>query len=222
MTVFYAVPAIGDAKRVWIERVMTGFYYSLSNLMSYRELLTSQPRWGMRTFLGIAGSVAVAAALVAIVVALIRRRATSDGRARAARLQILALPAAVTTLLALALATRPVGWFVIKYIPLADYVQFPWRMFLFAACTAPLCAPAGVDASCRVALALARRAALALFAIVVIAPQYGPSAPLVRVHIHSPAYLRRLETDYVTSMNEYLPKTVKRTVAALRRRRACR
>jgi len=113
----------------------------------------------------------------------------------------------------LSLVTRPVGWFVVKYVPLAGYVQFPWRMFLFAACTAPLCAPVAVDAFFPRAWARWLIAVgIAVVVIAVFAPQYGPSAPLVRVHIHSEPFLRSIETDYVTSMNEYLPKTVRRTV----------
>ncbi|MGZ3408309.1 MAG: hypothetical protein ACXVAN_17790, partial [Polyangia bacterium] len=48
--------------------------------------------------------------------------------------------------------------------------------------------------------------------VAILAPLYGPSAPLVRSHLQVQPFLRSLETDYVTSMNEYLPKTVRRTV----------
>ena len=206
MTVFYAVPAIGDARRVWIERVTTGYYHSLSNLVPIARVLTAQPRWGLRPFLGLAATFALIAAGVALGVAALRRRASP-------RLRTLAVSALVTTIVALLLSARPVGWFVIKYIPLASYVQFPWRMFLFSACTAPLAAPIAMEV-----FFVSERArwwaALIVAAVVVavFAPQYGPSAPLVRVHINTEPFLRSITTDYVTSMNEYLPKTVTRTV----------
>ena len=210
MTVFYAIPAIQDAGRVWIDRVTTGYYHSLSNLVPIGKVLLAEPRWGMRTFLGLAGLLAVAAGAAAVIYGL-RARARLGVAARQVR--ILALPALAVTLFALALATKPVGWFVIKYVPLAKYVQFPWRMFLFAACTAPLCAPMAVDAffpSARGRWAVAAGVVVAVVAA--CAPQYGPSSPLVRIHVHAPPFLRSIETDYVTSMNEYLPKTVRRTV----------
>jgi len=51
---------------------------------------------------------------------------------------------------------------------------------------------------------------LAIMAALV--PQYGPQGPLVRSRLDVQSFLRSLDVDYVTSMNEYLPKTVKRTV----------
>ncbi|HXU72425.1 MAG TPA: hypothetical protein VN947_24050 [Polyangia bacterium] len=208
LTVGYAVPAIGDAKRVWMERVMTGFYYALSNFIAIDKVLTTTPRWGMRWFVGIAASAAVVAGLAAVIA---RRPRGQSLRQPSARL--LALLGASGVLLALALATKPIGRPVVKYVPLAEYVQFPWRMFLFAGCLAPLCAPAAVDgflAAPRARWLAAAGVVLALFALVL--PEYGPQAPLVRSRLDPQAFLRSLETDYVTSMNEYLPKTVRRTV----------
>lgn len=210
LTVFYAVPAIGDANRVWITRVMIGYYDSLRNLVPFHKLLFPTPKWGMRTFLGLPATLAVLSAIAALIYSSVRgRRATVPAPPNDARR--LALPALSATLLALALATWPIGWFVIKYVPLAEYVQFPWRMFLFAACTAPLCAPFAVDTF----LATPRSrwlAALAVTGVIMAAtvPEYGPEKPLVRVHINTQPYLRSINTDYVTSMNEYLPKTVAR------------
>jgi hypothetical protein len=210
LTVFYAVPAIGDANRVWIMRVMIGYYDSLRNLVPFEKLLFPTPKWGMRTFLGLPATLALVAGVAAMIYASTARRRAIVPVVESRRL---ALPALCATLLALALATRPLGWFVIKFVPLAGYVQFPWRMFLFAACTAPLCAPIAVDtffttARSRWLLACVVTGLVMAFAV----PQYGPEKPLVRVHINTQPYLRSINTDYVTSMNEYLPKTVARTV----------
>ncbi len=208
LTVGYAVPAIGDAKRVWMERVMTGYYYALANFVEVGKVLTTTPRWGMRWFVGIAGTAAIVAGLAAVIA---RRPRGQSLRAPTARL--LALLGAAGVLLALLLATKPVGRPFVKYVPLANYVQFPWRMFIFAGCLAPLCAPAAVDgflASARARWIAAAAVVAALFVLVV--PVYGPQAPLVRSRLHVQEFLRGLETDYVTSMNEYLPRTVKRTV----------
>jgi hypothetical protein len=208
LTVSYAVPAIGDAKRVWMERVMTGFYYALGNFIDLRKVLWTEPRWGMRWFVGVAGTLAVAGGLAAV----IARRPRGDSLRRPGA-RLLALCGAAGVLLALALATRPLGRPFVRYVPLANYVQFPWRMFLFAGCLAPLCAPAAVDGF----LASTRGRWLAAAAVIVavmgvLVPQYGPSAPLVRSRLDVQPFLRSLDTDYVTSMNEYLPKTVRRTV----------
>ncbi|MCU1278167.1 MAG: rane protein of unknown function [bacterium] len=212
LTVGYAVPAIGDAKRVWMERVMTGFYFSLANFIDVKKVLWTEPRWGMRWYVGIAGTLSVAAGLIAILAR--RPRGQSLGRPSA---RLLALLGASGVLLALALATRPNGRPVVRYVPLANYVQFPWRMFLFAGCLAPLCAPAFVDGFLPSSFRGVRARWLAAGAIIVavvaiLAPLYGPQAPLVRSHLQVQPFLRSLETDYVTSMNEYLPKTVRRTV----------
>ncbi|MGZ3426703.1 MAG: glycosyltransferase family 39 protein, partial [Polyangia bacterium] len=209
LTVGYAVPAIGDAKRVWMERVMTGFYFSLANFIDVKKVLWTEPRWGMRWYVGIAGTLAVVAGLAAI----IARRPRGQSLLRRPSARLLALLAASGVLLALTLATRPIGRPFVRYVPLANYVQFPWRMFIFAGCLAPLCAPAAVDgffASQRARWLAATAAIVAVVAI--LAPLYGPSAPLVRSHLQVQPFLRSLETDYVTSMNEYLPKTVRRTV----------
>ena len=210
LTVSYAVPAIGDAKRVWMERVMTGYYYALGNFVPATKVLWTEPRWGMRTFVGVASTLAVAAGLLAVVA---RRPVGERLRGRHPGARLLALLGASGVVLALLLATKPIGSAVVRNVPLANYVQFPWRMFLFAACLAPLCAPAGVDGFLAGSGARWLGAGAAIVAtIALLAPQYGPSAPLVRSHLDVQRFLRGLDTDYVTSMNEYLPKTVRRTV----------
>src|SRR5205823_567480 len=90
---------------------------------------------------------------------------------------------------------------------------FPWRLLLFAASLAPLCVPAALDGFLRSARARWFVAASASAMLVLtLAPIYGPPAPLVRSRLDFETFLRRLDIDYVTSMNEYLPKTVKRAV----------
>lgn len=209
LTVFYAVPAIGDAKRVWIERVMTGYYFPLRNFVPFSTVLWTQPKWGMRTFVGFAQTMTVLAGVAAVIRT---RRAGPPLRGKPSA-RLLAVLAASGVLLALLLTTKPLGRPFVLYVPLANYVQFPWRMFLFAACLAPLCAPAAVDGWLRTPRRRWVVSAAAIVATVaVLAPQYGPPAPLVRSHLDVRRFLRSIDTDYVTSMNEYLPKTVRRTV----------
>lgn len=209
LTVGYAVPAIGDAKRVWMERVMTGYYYALGNFVPWQKVLFTEPRWGMRTFVGVAGTIALVAGLAAV----IARRPRGDELRGKPGVRLLALCAGSGVILALALATKPLGRPVVRWVPLANYVQFPWRMFLFAGCLAPLCAPAAVDGFLRSTRArwIASLGCIAAIMIVLV-PQYGPQGPLVRSRLDVQKFLRSLDIDYVTSMNEYLPKTVKRTV----------
>ena len=208
LTVGYAVPAIGDAQRVWMVRVMVGYYYPLGHFIDLGKVLIAPPKWGHQWYVGVPGTLALVAGIVAVVA---RRPRGQSLRQPSARL--LALLSASGVILALALASKPIGWPVVKYVPLANYVQFPWRMFTFAGCLAPLCAPAAVDGF--LSSPRARWIAAAIASVVVIGflvPEFGPAAPLVRSRLHPQEYLRSLETDYVTSMNEYLPKTVKRTV----------
>jgi hypothetical protein len=211
LTVGYAVPAIADAQRVWMERVMTGYYFALANFVPWQRVLFPEPRWGMRTFVGLAGTIAVAGGIAALIA---RRRFHGGDKLRGTPgVRLLALCGASGVVLALLLATKPLGRPFVKYVPLANYVQFPWRMFLFAGCLAPLCAPAAVDGFLRSARArwIASGACIAAILIALL-PWYGPPAPLVRSRLDVQKFLRNLEIDYVTSMNEYLPKTVKRTV----------
>jgi hypothetical protein len=210
LTISYAVPAIGDAHRVFMERVMTGYYYALGNFVPADKVLWTEPRWGMRTVVGVPGSIALFTGLAAV---LARRPSGEKLRGGTPGARGLALLAAAGVVLALLLATKPVGPFVVKNIPLAEYVQFPWRMFLFAGCLAPLCVPAAVDGFFTLPRLRWTVAVLAIAAVMVdFGPQFGPQAPLVRSHLDVEKFLRSLEIDYVTSMNEYLPRTVKRTV----------
>jgi hypothetical protein len=208
LTVGYAVPAIGDAQRVWMVRVMIGYYSPMGHFIDLGKLLFAPPKWGHQWYVGIPGTLALAAGLAAVVAG--RPRGQS---LRAPTARLLALLAASGVVLALALASKPIGLPVVKYVPLANYVQFPWRMFTFSGCLAPLCIPAAVDGffgSTRARWLVAVVASVAVVAFMV--PEFGPEKPLVRSRLHPQEYLRSLDTDYVTSMNEYLPKTVKRTV----------
>jgi hypothetical protein len=208
LTVGYAVPAIGDAQRVWMVRVMTGYYWPFGHFIPLGKLLFAPPKWGHQWYVGIPGTLALIAGIVAVVARRPRGQSLRQPNAR-----LLALLSASGVVLALALASKPIGWPVVKYVPLANYVQFPWRMFTFAGCLAPLCAPAAVDGffgSQRARWIVAAVAGIVVIGFLV--PEFGPAAPLVRSRLHPQEYLRSLEVDYVTSMNEYLPKTVKRTV----------
>jgi hypothetical protein len=210
LTVYYAVPAIFDAQRAHMERVMTGYYDPLRNFVAIGPgLFWAIPHWDMRLSIGAAATLGLAAG----VAALLAGRPTGAPLRGQMNVRSLALLAALGVLLALAITTKPLGWLVVKFVPLAHYVQFPWRLFLFAACLAPLCAPAAVDGFLR--RPRSRWAALgatvvALFVLVL--PEYGPASPNVRCHLDVQGFLRNLPTDYVTSMNEYLPKTVLRAV----------
>lgn len=209
MTVFYALPALQDSGRVWVTRLTTGYYDPSRNLMQWWMVLWNEPRWGMRTSVGIAQSLAAAAGIAALF-AWRARVAAFVPLARGLRVQTIA--AAAGLLMAVAFASRPIGLWLVRYAPLAKFVGFPWRLFLFAACLAPLCAPAAVDVlrSPRLRWGVSSLAIVVMMAVLL--PIYGPSAPLVRVHVQARVFLRELETDYVTSMNEYLPRTVQRTV----------
>jgi hypothetical protein len=212
LTVSYAIPAIGDAKRVWMVRVMTGYYYPFNNFVAPLKTITADPRWGtMQLYVGVAATLATVAGLAAL---FNRRFAAGEPlRGGTPGARGLALYAGSCVLLALLLATPPLGVPFVRYVPLAIYVQFPWRMFLFAACLAPLPVAAALDSCCT----SPRRRWLVAFAAVAVlmavkVPMSGPREPLVRSHLDVPRFLRSLDTDYVTSMNEYLPITVQRTV----------
>jgi hypothetical protein len=211
LTVFYAVPAIGDAKRVWMERVMTGYYYAFRNFVPLDKMLIAEPMWGtMRLYVGVAGTLALVGGIAALLAKRPRNQPLRGGPANA---RLLALLGATGVLLALLLATRPIGVPVVRYVPLAEYVQFPWRMFLFVSCLAPLCVPAAVDGFLPASRhRWAATVALVALLIVVCTPRWGAPGPLVRDRLDVQTFLRGLEIDYVTSMNEYLPKTVRRTV----------
>ena len=166
----------------------------------------------MLLFVGAPATLAVVAGVVAVAL----------GRPHGERIvsrppsaRTLALLAAAGMVLAFIIATRPTGRWFVKYVPLANHMTFPWRLLLFAASLAPLCVPAALDGFVRTTRArwLFSGACIALL-VVTLAPTYGPPAPLVRSRLDFEHFLRRLDIDYVTSMNEYLPKTVKREVHA--------
>ncbi|HEY2747274.1 MAG TPA: 6-pyruvoyl-tetrahydropterin synthase-related protein [Polyangia bacterium] len=207
--VFYAVPALFDSKRIWIERVMTGYYNPAGHFLSPLAFFVAEPRWQMRLYLGVANLVALILGIVAVAM----KRPRGQPIATRASSRTLVILATLGIALAFVIATRPVGPLFVKWVPLANHVQFPWRLLLFAACLAPLCAPAALDGFFVTARARWIVSAACIAAIIALsAPFYGPPAPLVRSRLDVEHFLRGLETDYVTSMNEYLPKTVKRTV----------
>ena len=152
---------------------MTGFYFSLANFIAVTKVLWTEPRWGMRWYVGIAGTLAVVAGLAAIVARRPRgqslRAPPERAPARAPRRQ----------------RRRCWRWRWRRgrsaarscaYVPLANYVQFPWRMFLFAGCLAPLCAPAAVDGFFASPRARWLAAAAAIVAVVaVLAPLLRPA-----------------------------------------------
>lgn len=210
LCVFYALPALGDAKRIWIERVMTGYYNPAGHFLAPLKFFVWEPTWQMRQFLGVAPTLALVAGIAAVVA---RRPAGERLVGAAPRARTMALLSAAGVLLAFVIATRPIGPFFVKHVPLANHVQFPWRLLLFAASFAPLCAPAALDGLVRTTRARWMvSAACSALIVLTLAPVYGPPAPLVRSRLEVESFLRSLEVDYVTSMNEYLPKTVKRTV----------
>jgi hypothetical protein len=193
---------------VHLERLRSGYYNPLRNFVAVnRALFWTTPHWDMLFSFGCAGG----ATLVVGVVALVwRRQAPSLRGAMSAR--ALALVGSLGVLLTLLLVTAPVGYYVIRYVPLAGFVGFPWRIFLFGACLVPLCAPAAVDAWLKPRQRWAALAAIYVAQLLLVMPDYGPPAPLVRSKVDARAYLRSISIDYVTSMNEYLPQTVRRTV----------
>lgn len=208
---FYALPAMGDRQLVFVERIITGYYNALVNFSKPGEVLWARPRWGMRLYVGVAGTIAVVAGLAAVLVQ--RRRGAPPIRGRRPDARLLAILGAAGVVLTIIFTTRPLGRPIVKYVPLAKFVAFPWRLYLFAACFAPLCAPVAVDTFWRTARERWLASLGAIVALMVVfVPWYGPPAPLVRSHLDVAPFLRSLETDYVTSMNEYLPRTVTRTV----------
>src|SRR5256885_2299299 len=116
-------------------------------------------------------------------------------------------------LLVILQATKHLARPMVTHAPVAKLAAYPWRLFLSSSCLAPLAAPVAVDTFWRTARARWIASLGAIVALLVVfVPQYGPPAPLVRSHLDVPAFLRSLDIDYVTSMNEYLPRTVARTV----------
>ena len=205
LTVFYAIPAIYDKERVWIIRVLSGYYDPMHQFVPWSKVPWAEPPWGMRSYIGMAASFACMAGLLGVV--LLRRQGPI--RARMLNRRGMALISLAGILLVALLATRePLGAWVVQNVPLAKYVQFPWRMYVFAACFAPLCVPVVLDAiaSRRARMVLAGTVAVAI--VVAHMPVYGPPGVLLRIHLHPEEFLRSLTTDYVTSINEYLPKTV--------------
>ena len=210
LCVFYALPALGDANRIWIERVMRGYYNPAGHFLAPLTFFVTEPHWTMRLFLGTGPLVATIAGLVALA---LKRPPNQPLVGERANSRTLALLGASGLLLSFIIATRPLGPIFVRFVPLANHVQFPWRLLLFSASLAPLCAPAAVDGFLRTARARWTFAVLAIVGtIMLLAPVYGPPAPLVRSRLDVQPFLRGLEIDYVTSMNEYLPITVRHTV----------
>ncbi|HEX4460119.1 MAG TPA: hypothetical protein VIA18_19205, partial [Polyangia bacterium] len=210
LCVFYALPALGDANRIWIERVMRGYYNPAGHFMAPLSFFVAEPRWSMRLYVGTGPLIGVIAGLVAVFMKRPPNEPLVGERVNSRTLVVLA---ASGLLLSFIIASRPLGPVFVAYVPLANHVQFPWRLLLFAASLAPLCAPAAVDGFLRTARARWTFAVIAIVGmIMLLAPVYGPPAPLVRSRLDVQPFLRSLETDYVTSMNEYLPITVRHTV----------
>ena len=210
LCVFYALPALADSKRVWIERLMTGYYNPAGHFMAPLAFFDAPPRYQMLLYVGIPATLAVVTGVVAVALGRPRGQATAS---RPPTARTLALMSAAGLVLAFIIATRPTGKWFVKYVPLANHMTFPWRLLLFAATLAPLAVPAALDGFLRSprVRSLFSGACIALL-VVTLAPIYGPPAPLVRSRLDFERFLRHLDIDYVTSMNEYLPKTVKREV----------
>ena len=142
LCVFYALPALADSKRVWIERLMTGYYNPAGHFMAPLAFFHAAPRWQMLLYVGIPATLAVVAGVVAV--ALGRPRGEHI-MSRPPSARTLALMAAAGMVLAFIIATKPTGRWFVKYVPLANHMTFPWRLLLFAATLAPLCVPAALD-----------------------------------------------------------------------------
>src|SRR5207253_5063540 len=67
LATFYAIPAMGDRELVAVERIITGYYNALANFTKLDEFVWARPRWGMRLYVGIPGTLAIVAGLAAIV-----------------------------------------------------------------------------------------------------------------------------------------------------------
>ena len=189
---------------------MTGYYNPAGHFMAPLPFFHAPPRWDMLLYLGWPATAALVAGIAAVVT---RRPAGEPIASRPPGARTLALLAAAGVTLAFIIAIKATGRWFVKHVPLANHMTFPWRLLLFAASLAPLCVPAALDGFFRSTRArwLVSAGATALL-VVVLAPHYGPPAPLVRSRLEIVTFLRALEVDYVTSMNEYLPKTVRRTV----------
>lgn len=203
LTVFYAVPAIFDKQRVHIELITSGFYNYAGHFHGLAQVLRGSPgRYDIT--LGVTADLVVALAIFATL------RGRIAGPLRNRPHLVLTLIGLGGTWLATGLITpRPLGAWFFATVPLAKFVEFPWRLFLFAACCSALTAAGAIDGL----LAPGRRRKLvagAATALVVLSalPFVGPPSPLLRRHTHEERFLHELSVDYVTSMNEYLPLTV--------------
>ncbi len=201
LSAFFTLPAIVEKPLVWTERITWGYYTYSKHFVPWAKALIHQPGHGpydMRNYLGAAAM----AALIAAVLALFWKR---RGETAPRRLALLGL---IGTLSALALITPPIGPLVLRVLPLGQYIGFPWRLYVFAACFAPLAAAGALD----LLLPAHRQPTVAALAILAIAagalPRLGSPQVLLRTHIDSVKFLRSWPIDYVTSMNEYLPKAV--------------
>jgi hypothetical protein len=208
-TAFFTVPAIFDRGNVWIERIAGGFYYYGNNFVPIEKAFVGWRRWDMALDLGLPATAGVAAALVAAAVA--RRRARFRDQPRAVALAVIGV---VGTLVAIALITKPIGFGFARFVPLARFIGFPWRLYLFAATYAALAGAGAIDAWFPAGgrrRGVAAAVAIGLLLAIRLGPT-GPRGPLLRKHLYEQEMLHGMSVDYVTSMNEYLPSTVKRTV----------
>lgn len=204
LTIFYAIPALVDSRRVWIEGITHGYYSYKRNFIPVGHYLFSSVRNNfMRLHLGWPAAVLLMLGLAALMVQ--RRRGGKFLR------PLLIAESVVGCGCAFLLATR-LGRAFYLVVPLAKFVEFPWRMLLFSACLAPLSA-AALDLLVarpwvRRAVGMGGAAVVVLLAL----PTSGAPAPLLRHHVSSENFLLSNPIDYVTSMNEYLPRTVQTDV----------
>jgi hypothetical protein len=230
LTVFYALPAVFDKQRVWIELITVGFYHYGHHFNPLKQIL-----WGPKSYditLGIPTTLALALGVAAAVRARFRgwrssrnpervpnlpRRSASAEPSRSNAIRntphaALTVVAFAGTWLAAALITpQPIGEWFFHTVPLAKFVEFPWRIFLFAGCLGALAAAGAVDGWLPAGRARAWGVGAAVAAIALTSLSWiGPPSPLLRRHNHEVEMLQSLPVDYVTSMNEYLPGTVSR------------
>ncbi len=200
---FSTVPAVAEMRLVRTELLTTGYYSYFKHFTPFARLIyepLSHNPYEMRRSLGLFSAAAILFAGLAL---LLREKLADIPRAR--QLAVLSL---CGVFLAMGMITKTLGPGLFRYLPLAKYVGFAWRIFLFAATFAALCGAAAWE------LWFSRRkwcAAVPLAMIVLWgASRTGSPQILLRKHIHSTEFLRNYSVDYVTAQNEYLPKAVKK------------
>lgn len=197
LTLFFTLPAAVDRSHVQIDKIATGFYHYALNFVPPHRLWFAWHKFDMQLHFGIAATVAVLLCAAALVW---RRREVST--------RSLAVLALTGVLLNVIMSTRA-GYLIYRFVPLARFVQFPWRLLLFGATFAALAGAAALDAW----LAPGRRRqwiAAGLSALIACAwlTIGGPAGPLLRRFLDMREFLRSNSSDYVTSVEEYLPRTV--------------